>query len=97
VDLTDPKDPTKVLFKAGERLPGFGLLRDDGSTACGNWIYSGVYPQAGNLLEADRRRRPERHGQPSAGASPGRPTAACCTTAPTSIRPPASRGMRSGP
>jgi formate dehydrogenase major subunit len=49
VDLTDPKDPTRVLLKAGERLPGFGLLRDDGSTACGNWIYSGVYPQAGNF------------------------------------------------
>jgi formate dehydrogenase major subunit len=49
VDLTDPKDPTRVLVKAGERLPGFGVLRDDGSTACGNWIYSGVYPQAGNF------------------------------------------------
>ena len=47
-DLTDPKDPTKVLLKAGEQLPGFALLRDDGSTACGNWIYSGVWSQAGN-------------------------------------------------
>jgi formate dehydrogenase-N alpha subunit len=48
-DVVDPKDPTKVLVKAGDRLPGFGMLRDDGSTACGNWIYSGVYPQAGNF------------------------------------------------
>ena len=47
-DLTDPKDPTKVLLKAGEQLPGFALLRDDGSTACGNWIYSGVWSPAGN-------------------------------------------------
>ncbi len=48
----DPKDPPntppKVLVKAGEQLPGFGMLRDDGSTACGNWIYSGVWSQAGN-------------------------------------------------
>jgi formate dehydrogenase major subunit len=48
-DLTDPKDPTKVLAKAGEQLAGFGLLRDDGSTLCGNWIYGGAWSQAGNL------------------------------------------------
>jgi formate dehydrogenase-N alpha subunit len=48
-DVTDPKDPTKVLVQAGHQMPGFGLLRDDGSTTCGNWIYSGVWPQAGNL------------------------------------------------
>lgn len=47
-DIVDPKDKTKVLLKAGEQLPGFGLLQDDGSTACGNWIYSGVWSQAGN-------------------------------------------------
>ena len=48
-DLADPADATKVLFKAGEQLPGFGVLRDDGSTACGNWIYSGAWTQAGNM------------------------------------------------
>jgi len=48
-DVTDPKDATKVLAKAGEQLAGFGLLRDDGSTACGNWIYGGCWSQAGNL------------------------------------------------
>ncbi len=47
-DLLDPKDPSKVLLKAGEQLPGFAMLRDDGSTACGNWIYSGAWTQAGN-------------------------------------------------
>jgi len=47
-DLTDPKDPTKVLAKAGEQLGTFGLLRDDGSTSCGNWIYCGSWSQAGN-------------------------------------------------
>ncbi|RZI96447.1 MAG: formate dehydrogenase-N subunit alpha [Variovorax sp.] len=49
-DLLDPKDPTKVLAKAGEQVSGFGLLRDDGSTACGCWIYSGAWTQAGNQM-----------------------------------------------
>ncbi len=48
-DVLDPKDPTKVLVKAGDQLPGFAMLRDDGSTSCGNWIYSGCWSQAGNL------------------------------------------------
>ncbi len=47
-DVTDPKDPTKVLVPAGQQLPGFAMLRDDGSTTCGNWIYCGVWSQAGN-------------------------------------------------
>jgi len=51
VDLTDPKDPTKPpLAKAGEQLSGFGLLRDDGSTASGCWIYAGAWTQAGNQM-----------------------------------------------
>ena len=48
----DPKEPTappKVLAKGGEQLAGFGLLRDDGSTSCGNWLYCGAWSQAGNL------------------------------------------------
>jgi formate dehydrogenase major subunit len=49
-DLTDPKDKTKVLVKGGEQLAGFGQLRDDGTTACGCWIYSGAWTQAGNQM-----------------------------------------------
>ncbi|ALT77810.1 formate dehydrogenase [Paucibacter sp. KCTC 42545] len=49
-DVTDPKDPTKVLAKAGELLSGFGLLRDDGSTSSGCWIYAGSWTQAGNQM-----------------------------------------------
>ena len=49
-DLVDPKDKTKVLAKAGEQLPGFGMLRDDGSTASGCWIYSGCWTQGGNQM-----------------------------------------------
>ena len=49
-DPKDPKAPPKVLVKAGEQVPGFGLLRDDGSTACGCWIYAGSWTQAGNQM-----------------------------------------------
>lgn len=49
-DLVDPTDSTKFLARAGEQLSGFGLLRDDGSTASGCWIYSGAWTQAGNQM-----------------------------------------------
>jgi formate dehydrogenase major subunit len=49
-DLPDPTDATKTLAKAGEQLSGFGLLKDDGSTACGCWIFSGAWTQAGNQM-----------------------------------------------
>jgi formate dehydrogenase major subunit len=35
-------------------LKGFGELRDDGSTACGCWIYCGVYPEERRNRAADR-------------------------------------------
>jgi formate dehydrogenase major subunit len=45
-DLTDPK--TQVAIKKGQQLPGFAWLKDDGTTSCGNWIYSGSWTEAGN-------------------------------------------------
>lgn len=30
------------------QVSGFAQLASDGSSACGNWIYSGFYPEAGN-------------------------------------------------
>ncbi len=48
-DPKNPDAPPKVLVPAGQQLPGFPALRRDGSTACGNWIYCGVYTQAGNI------------------------------------------------
>ncbi len=48
-DLTDPK--TQVTIKKGQQLPGFAWLKDDGTTACGNWLYSGCWPEAGNLTQ----------------------------------------------
>ena len=38
----------------GKPLSGFAQLKDDGSTACGCWIYSGVY--AGGINQAARRK-----------------------------------------
>ena len=49
-DVTDPKDPAKVLVKAGEQLNGFPELRDDGSTSCGCWIFAGSWSEKGNLM-----------------------------------------------
>jgi len=47
--LSDLEDPvTKQQIKAGQQLPGFAWLKDDGTTACGNWIYSGSFTEAGN-------------------------------------------------
>jgi len=47
--LADLEDPaTKVTIKSGQQLPGFAWLKDDGTTSCGNWIYSGSFTEAGN-------------------------------------------------
>ncbi len=34
----------------GKQLSGFGELKDDGSTISGNWIYSGSWTEAGNMM-----------------------------------------------
>src|SRR5208337_227930 len=48
-DISDEK--TGVSLKAGQQLPGFAMLRDDGTTSCGNWIYSGSWTEAGPMLQ----------------------------------------------
>jgi formate dehydrogenase major subunit len=47
-DVTDPA--TGQVIKAGQQLPSFAFLRDDGSTLCGNWIYCGSWTEAGNQM-----------------------------------------------
>ena len=49
-ELKDPADPNKILVEKGKQVPGFAVLRDDGTTACGCWIYSGCYTEAGNNM-----------------------------------------------
>jgi formate dehydrogenase major subunit len=51
----------------GAPLPGFAALKADGSTACGCWIYSGVY--AGGVNRA-RRREPGDLDAPGGWVSP---------------------------
>jgi len=48
-DVTDPA--TQTTFKAGQQLPGFAFLRDDGSTSCGNWLWCGSWTEAGPLIQ----------------------------------------------
>jgi formate dehydrogenase major subunit len=35
----------------GKRLSTFGALKDDGTTTAGDWIYTGHYPESGNLTK----------------------------------------------
>ncbi len=50
--LAELQDPvTKQVIKAGQQLPGFAWLKDDGTTMCGNWIYSGCWTEAGAQIQ----------------------------------------------
>ena len=49
-DVPDPNDPSKLILQKGKQVVSFAVLRDDGSTACGCWIYSGCYNEAGNNM-----------------------------------------------
>ncbi len=39
----------------GRLVSGFGDLKDDGSTACGCWVYSGVFPEPGRNRARERK------------------------------------------
>jgi formate dehydrogenase major subunit len=63
IEVEDPKTRTKSLAaKAGERLGGFALLQDDGSTTCGAWIYCGSYPEKGNMSARRDKKDPTEIG-----------------------------------
>jgi formate dehydrogenase major subunit len=50
LDHVDPRT-------GGPRLvTGYDALEDDGTTACGCWIYSGVFPEPGHNRARDRKR-----------------------------------------
>jgi formate dehydrogenase major subunit len=48
-DITDPK--TNVTIKAGQQLPSFAWLKDDGTTLSGNWLYCGSWTEAGAMTQ----------------------------------------------
>jgi len=60
--VTDPADPTKVLLEKGRQLASFAALRDDGTTACACWIYSGCFNEAGNNMARRDNRDPQNLG-----------------------------------
>jgi formate dehydrogenase major subunit len=41
-------------LREAPHVPAFTALKADGSTACGSWIYTGVYPEPGNNRAASR-------------------------------------------
>ena len=49
-DVVDPNDPTHTVLQKGKQVASFAVLRDDGKTACGCWVYSGCYTEAGNIM-----------------------------------------------
>jgi formate dehydrogenase major subunit len=84
MDLTFPyRDPAKPAFdeiaqevngedlKTGKRLDTFKDLVDDGSTSSGNWIYTGSYPEAGNMMKRrDGVQNPKRNDPTGMGFYP---------------------------
>jgi len=61
-DIADPNDPTKVVLAKGKQVVSFAALRDDGKTACGCWIYSGCYNEAGNNMARRNNNDPDSTG-----------------------------------
>ena len=66
--IADEPDPDKVLREIngftvtdGQQLSAYTQIRDDGSTACGCWIYCGVYPEPGRNRARDRNGEIEKH------------------------------------
>ncbi len=52
----------EALKAAGQQLDSFGQLRADGSTSCGNWLYTGVLHRGRQQHPASQHGRPERPG-----------------------------------
>jgi formate dehydrogenase major subunit len=48
-DVTEPASGQTT--KAGQQLPGFAALKDDGTTSCGNWLYAGSWTEAGAMTQ----------------------------------------------
>jgi formate dehydrogenase major subunit len=44
------KELNGQVVATGRQLSSFSELKDDGSTRCGNWLYSGSYTEAGNMM-----------------------------------------------
>src|SRR5439155_545007 len=77
----DPRRPTldeiaKEIngydLTTGKRLATFAGLKDDGSTSAGDWIYTGHYPETGNLTKRrDGIQNPAKNDPTGMGFYPG--------------------------
>jgi formate dehydrogenase major subunit len=68
--ITDEPDAERVLkeingYRVADRklVSGFSDLKEDGTTACGCWIYSGVFPEEGRNRARERKRDPGAYTQ----------------------------------
>jgi formate dehydrogenase major subunit len=59
---------TEIEFKKGQQVAAFAHLQTDGTTACGNWIYSASYTDKGNM--ATRRDKTQTPMQEKIGLYP---------------------------
>jgi formate dehydrogenase major subunit len=48
---------------SGKQVSGFAELKSDGSTACGNWLYSGSFTESGNQMARRDARDPSGLGR----------------------------------
>ena len=55
-DVVDPKDPTKLLLKAGDMVKSIPQLQADGSTSSGAWILAGVMAGPKDAPNLSKRR-----------------------------------------
>jgi formate dehydrogenase major subunit len=69
--IADEPDVEKILKEIngytvadGKHVTSFSELKDDGSTACGCWIYSGVFPTPDNNRARSRKRTPGNYTNP---------------------------------
>jgi len=53
-DQAGKGSPQTYTLRNAPHIPSYTVLKNDGSTACGSWIYSGVYPEPGNNRAASR-------------------------------------------
>jgi formate dehydrogenase major subunit len=72
--IKDEPDTHKILREINgytvadkKLLPGFSALKDDGSTSCGVWIYSGVLPDENTNKAASRKLDPNNYVNPGWG------------------------------
>jgi formate dehydrogenase major subunit len=57
-DIYDKKvDPPKLIGKKGQLVTNFVTLQGDGTTSCGNWLYSGSYTQKDDKITNMMARR----------------------------------------